>query len=314
MPLIDLQDVSVSYGPRKALENVTLSIGAGAVGLLGLNGAGKSTLLKTLLGFLRAGHGTVTMFGRQMPRHSVKVRHLLGYMPESEVVSPKVSAVSFLAYCGCLFGMSRTDAMERAHEVLNYVGLDSSRYRKMEAYSTGMRQRVKFGQALIHDPKLLLLDEPTSGLDPDGRVEMLELIGQLARTRDVTILLSSHLLPDIEHVCERVIMIHRGHVVSDSTMSDLMSLQEDRYEVRLRARDDVRVFLEKADGAGFACQTKGAHSTVSTDGTIIVSKPEAFDVRDLFAIARDTGAQIRHCVPVRRSLEEVFIRTIKETE
>ena len=178
--MIDLKDVHVSYGKLKALNGVSLSVDTGAVGLLGPNGAGKSTLLKTLLGFLRPASGTALMFGDEMPKHAIAARHKIGYMPEREITSPRVSAVSFLTYCGCLYGMTRVDAMERAHEVLNYIRMGDNRYRKMETYSTGMLQRVKFAQALIHDPKLLLLDEPTNGLDPEGRMEMLELIKELA--------------------------------------------------------------------------------------------------------------------------------------
>ena len=184
MALIELEDVEVYYGDLMALDGVTCAIEHGTVGLLGPNGAGKSTLLKTLLGFNRATKGTVKLFGKEVPAHALEARQQLGYMPEREVVSPKVSAVSFLTYCGRLFGMSRVDAMERMHEVLNYVGLGESRYRKMETYSTGMLQRVKLGQALVHDPKLLLLDEPTNGLDPEGRLELLELIGEVAGKRN----------------------------------------------------------------------------------------------------------------------------------
>ncbi len=221
MPVIELKDVVVTYGARRALDGVSFTLDGGAVGLLGPNGAGKSTLLKTLLGFKRAASGEVRVFDRVLPGEALTVRQRLGYMPEREVVSPKASAVSFLTYCGQIFGMTRVDAMERAHEVLNYVGLADSRYRPMETYSTGMLQRVKFGQALVHDPRLLLLDEPTNGLDPEGRLEMLELIRELTRKRKVTVLLSSHLLPDIEHVCDRVVVIDRGRVLKDGYIKDL---------------------------------------------------------------------------------------------
>ena len=176
MAVIELENLEVRYEDLKALDGVSCAIEGGAVGILGPNGAGKSTLMKTLLGFNRASTGAARLFGLEMPRHALHVRQQLGYMPEREAASPKVSAVSFLTYLGRLFGMSRVDAMERTHEVLNYVGLGENRYRKMETYSTGMLQRVKLGQALVHDPKLLLLDEPTNGLDPDGRLEMLDLI------------------------------------------------------------------------------------------------------------------------------------------
>ncbi len=192
-----------TYGQAVAVNQLDLTIRPGQFyGLLGPNGAGKSTLIKTLLGFNRAEQGVVSLFDMTMPRHAIEIRHRLGYMPEREVSSPKVSAVSFLTYCGRIFGMSRVDALERAHEVLNYVSLGDSRYRNMEGYSTGMLQRVKLAQAILHDPKLLLLDEPTNGLDPDGRLEILELIREIASRPGMTVILSSHLLPDVQHVCQ----------------------------------------------------------------------------------------------------------------
>ena len=301
MAQISLKDVHVSYGDLKALCGASIEIDGGAVGLLWPNGAGKSTLLKTILGFVRPKQGQVTMFDLSMPEHAIEVRRRLGYMPERDIVSPKVSAVSFLTYCGCLFGMARADAMERAHEVLNYVGIGESRYRKMETYSTGMCQRVKFGQALVHDPKLLLLDEPTNGLDPEGRVEMLDLIKELARKRKVTVLLSTHLLPDVEHVCDRVIVIAKGCVVVDGNISSLMVARDGLYE--LRVRDNKAGFVAAIEGLGFTCKDQQT-------GELFVVKPPERDVEVLFEAARDQNTQIRQLRPVRQSLEEIFMKAI----
>jgi len=301
MAQISLKDVHVSYGDLKALCGASIEIDGGAAGLLGPNGAGKSTLLKTILGFVRPKQGQVVMFDLSMPEHALEVRRRLGYMPERDIVSPKVSAVSFLTYCGCLFGMTRVDAMERAHEVLNYVGIGESRYRKMETYSTGMCQRVKFGQALVHDPKLLLLDEPTNGLDPEGRVEMLDLIKDLARKRKVTVLLSTHLLPDVEHVCDRVIMIAKGRVVVDGNISSLTVARDGLYE--LRVRDNKAGFVAAIEGLGFTCKDQQT-------GELFVVKPPERDVEVLFEVARAQNTQIRQLRPVRQSLEEVFMKAI----
>ncbi len=301
MAQISLQDVHVSYGDLKALAGASVEIDGGAVGLLGPNGAGKSTLLKTVLGFVRPCQGKTVMFGMSMPEHAIEVRQRLGYMPERDVVSPKVSAVSFLTYCGCLFGMRRVDAMERAHEVLNYVGLGESRYRKMETYSTGMCQRVKFGQALVHDPKLLLLDEPTNGLDPEGRVEMLDLIRELAGKRKVTILLSTHLLPDVEHVCDRVIMIAKGRVVVDGDIDSLTVARDGLYE--LRVRDNKAGFLAAIAGLGFTWRDQQT-------GDVLVTKPPEKEAQVLFEVARAQNTQIRQFRPVRQSLEEIFMKAI----
>ncbi|MBI1319807.1 MAG: ATP-binding cassette domain-containing protein [Candidatus Hydrogenedens sp.] len=298
MAVITLDQVEVHYADFHALKGVTLEIGGGTVGLLGPNGAGKSTLMKTLLGFNRASRGTLTMFGMSMPRQALEVRQRLGYMPEREVVSTTVSAVSFLCYCGELFGMNRIDALERTHEVLNYVGLGESRYRKMETYSTGMLQRVKLAQALVHDPELLLLDEPTNGLDPDGRIEMLDVIKEVAARRGVTVILSSHLLPDVQHVCERVIMMKGGMVVRDGKVSDLTASLEAQYELGLR--EGVDTFQEVLRGKG--CAVRVRH-----DGKLVVTVPEGADERLLFESALGSGHQIRHFARAKHSLEEVFL-------
>jgi len=301
--VIEIRDLNVSYGDTDALRGVNCSIDGGSVGLLGPNGAGKSTLLKALLGFVRVNSGTVSMFGMPMPKKALDVRRRLGYMPEREIVKPKESAVSFLTYCGCLSGMNRIDAMERAHEVLNYVGVDENRYRKMETFSTGMCQRVKFAQALIHDPQLLLLDEPTSGLDPEGRIEMLDLIAELGRKRGITILLSTHLLPDVEHVCDRVIMISKGRIAVDGPIEELTTAREGCIEIRVR--DNEKAFLDALVGRGFSWRRLQT-------GTINLTVPAATPPRILFEIARGCGTQVRHYRAVRQSLEEVFINAISD--
>ena len=304
MALIELEDLVVSYGGLRALNGVTCSLSEGAVGLLGPNGAGKSTIIKTLLGFIRPESGRVRVMGMELPDKALEVRQRMGYMPEREASSPKISAVSFLTYCGRLFGMSRVDAMERTHEVLNYVGLGEARYRNMETYSTGMLQRVKLAQALVHDPKLLFLDEPTNGLDPDGRIEMLELVREVASRRGVTVILSSHLLPDVQHVCDRVVMINRGRVIRDGHLSDLMAPQERRFEMRLR--DQEPAFVEKMAACGAAC------AKVQPSGNLQVTLPEGMGAGDLFEAARAVGTQVRHFRPSRQSLEEAFIEALGE--
>ncbi|MFO7976096.1 MAG: ABC transporter ATP-binding protein [Candidatus Hydrogenedentota bacterium] len=302
MAIIELSGVEVSYGATKALRGVTCSVEGGAVGLLGPNAAGKSTLLKTLLGFIRADAGEAALFGYKLPEHALEARQRLGYMPERDIVGRRVSAVSFLTYCGCLFGMKRTDAMERAHEVLNYVGIGESRYRKMQTYSMGMCQRIKFAQALVHDPKLLLLDEPTNGLDPEGRVEMLELIKEVVKKRGVTVLLSSHLLPDVEHVCDHVLVIHKGRIVREGSIGDLTAARENLFEIRVRENKDA--FREALEQAGCTLH-------MEPNGNLLVEKPAAMAPRMFFEIAWAKQTQVRHFVPVRHRLEEVFMQAIE---
>ena len=301
MAVVELRDLVVSYGDFVALDGISCTIERGAVGLLGPNGAGKSTLIRTLLGFNRAVRGSITLFGLEMPRHALEVRLRVGYMPEREVTSPSVSAVNFLTYCGRLLGMTRVDAMERAHEVLSYVKLGDSRYRLMETYSTGMLQRVKLAQALIHDPKLVLLDEPTNGLDPAGRIQMLELIRDIANRRGVVVLLSSHLLPDVQHVCERVIMIRDGRIVREGRIEELTAPRADLFEIRVR--DRVAGFLRALEAAQYTYREERGD-------TIVVSTPPHTGTRIFFELAHGAGTQIRHFKAVRTSLEEAFLQTL----
>lgn len=304
MAVIELDELIAGYSGVNAINGITCVIPEGAVGLLGPNGAGKSTLLKTLLGFHRPTSGRVSALGFQLPQQALEVRQRTGYMPEYEVVSPKVSAVSFLTYCGRLFGMSHVDAMERTHEVLNYVGLGESRYRKMETYSTGMLQRVKLGQALVHDPKLLLLDEPTNGLDPQGRIEMLELIRQISSRPGVSVVLSSHLLPDVQHVCQYVVMMERGHIVREGAMEDLMKRHDREFEVQVR--DQRTAFLGALHAAGL--------DYVEGEGGIlrVVCGPGG-ETRPIFEAAKNAQTQIRHFAPARNRLEETFMSAVGHT-
>jgi len=300
--IIEFSDVTVCYDDIPALDGVTVEVKGGAVGLLGPNGAGKSTLIKTILGFNRAEKGSVKIFGLDMPKRSVEVRHRLGYMPEREVSSPKVSAVAFLTYCGRLFGISRVDALERAHEVLNYVKLGDSRYRNMETYSTGMLQRVKLAQAILHDPKLLLLDEPTNGLDPDGRIEILDLVRDISERPDVTVIVSSHLLPDVQHVCDEVVMIDKGKVKHSGSIRELTAPRLEYCEIRLRDNDPR--FVEAVRNAGYECVR------LHPSNTWLVRLPVENGAQTLFRIARDCQTQIRHFQPARRSLEEAFLQAV----
>ena len=217
-----LEAVTVSYGRRHALHGVDADFLPGAVGLLGPNGAGKSTLLKALLGFVRPDRGRMQVLGMDVVDQPLEIRARLGYMPESEAHIPGVDAVAFVAYCGRLAGLPAADAMQRAHAVLQYVGLGEARYRAVDTYSTGMKQRIKLAQALVHDPDLLFLDEPTNGMDPRGREEMLACsVRDLAGRKGVNLILSSHVLPDVEATCERVVVLHRGRVVAQGPIAEM---------------------------------------------------------------------------------------------
>src|SRR5438067_4470449 len=233
-PVVTLESVTVAYGKNRALRDVTSSFASGAVGLLGPNGAGKSTMIKALLGFLVPDRGQMRVLGLNVAEAPLEIRARVGYMPESDAHIPGMNAVSFVAYCGELAGLPRVDAMQRAHEVLFYVGLGEARYRNVETYSTGMKQRIKLAQALVHGPKLLFLDEPTNGLDPAGRDEMLALVRDISHGKGVNVLVSSHLLPDIERTCDRVIVMRSGRIATEGDIATLRKTAGQQVIVELR--------------------------------------------------------------------------------
>src|SRR6267143_1025214 len=232
--VVTLEGVTVAYGRNHALRDVTSSFSAGAVGLLGPNGAGKSTMIKTLLGFIVPERGRMQVLGLDVAKSPLEIRARVGYMPESDSHIPGMNAVSFVAYCGELSGLVAADAMQRAHEVLYYVGLGEARYRTVETYSTGMKQRIKLAQALVHDPDLLLLDEPTNGMDPTGREEMLALVRDLAHNKNISLILSSHVMPDVESVCDTVVVMNRGRVVMRGPIAALKGPSGRMFEVRIK--------------------------------------------------------------------------------
>jgi len=304
-----LDKVSVQYGTNAALRDVSATFPKGAVGLLGPNGAGKSTMLKSLLGFITPKSGRLEVLGLNVADRPLEVRARLGYMPESDGHIPGMNAVTFVAYCGQLAGLPKADAMQRAHEVLYYVGLGEARYRKVEEYSTGMKQRIKLAQALVHDPDLLFLDEPTNGMDPKGRDEMLELIRDLAHNKGVDLILSSHLLPDVEYTCDHVVVLDKGTVAASGSIDQLKGPAGRVFEVRVKGQ--LAPFIAALTGAGMEChETDEDVMRVFVPG---VSGTRGEDQRRICELAKTTGAQLRHLRASLPTLEDVFARAIGES-
>lgn len=298
---IELTNIHFSYGPVRALNGVSLKLEAGAIGLLGPNGAGKSTLLKIMLGFLTPDEGEGKVLGYDIKSEQKLIRQAVGYMPEDECYIPGMDGVSFTAYLGELSGMPRPEAMKRAHEVLFYVGLGESRYRLIDTYSSGMRQRLKLAQALVHDPKLLFLDEPTSNLDPTGRQEILELIGEIASDRGISVLLSSHILSDIEAICDQVVIINKGEIAASGLLSDLKMVNYRLYELKIKG---------PLDGYRKELEQKSCHFEETEDKIVKIFAPPDFDHMEIFRAAARQGVQIRHFVRSQTSLEELFARVV----
>jgi ABC-2 type transport system ATP-binding protein len=307
-PAVILDRVTVIYGTNRALRDVSAVFPRGAVGLLGPNGAGKSTMLKALLGFIAPSSGRMDVLGMKVGENPLEVRAKLGYMPETDGHIPGMNAVTFVAYCGQLAGLPKADAMQRAHETLFYVGLGEARYRNLETYSTGMKQRIKLAQALVHDPDLVFLDEPTNGMDPKGRDEMLELIRDIAHNKGINLILSSHLLPDVEYTCDHVVVLDKGTVATFGPIDELKGPTGRVYEVRVKG--ELAPFIAALHGAGMECR--------ETDEDVMrVFVPGALtapggDQRHICAVAGQVNVQVRHLRTSVPTLEDVFARAIGE--
>jgi len=304
-PVVQCQNLSVRFGKNWALNDVTAVFPAGAVGLLGPNGAGKSTLLKSLLGFIKPDKGSMKVIDMDVATSPLEIRARIGYMPESDSHIPGMNAVSFVAYCGQLSGLPATDAMQRAHEVLYYVGLGEARYRNIETYSTGMKQRIKLAQAIVHDPDLLFLDEPTNGMDPKGRDEMLELIHDLAHHKNVNLILSSHLLPDVEFTCDHVVVMDKGTIATYGPIDALKGTTGRVYELRIKG--DEAQFISVLRSEGYE-----VHDSDEDVMRVFVPGASGDNPKVLFDLAARERVQVRHVRPSVPTLEDVFARAVGE--
>jgi ABC-2 type transport system ATP-binding protein len=298
---LEVRDLHFSYGKITALDGVNLKLEGGAAGLLGPNGAGKSTLLRILLGFLTPAKGDGKVLGYDIRHQRPLIRRSVGYMPEDDCFIAGLDAVSFTAYFGELSGMPRQEAMKRAHEVLFYVGLGEARYRLLDTYSAGMKQRLKLAQALVHDPKLLFLDEPTAGLDPHGRQEVLELIKDISSAKDIHVLISSHILADIEAICSDVVILNKGKVAAQGKLQDLRSIDYSLFELKVMGNESL--FRQELESLG--CRVDETE-----DRILRVYMPAERDRLEIFRAASASGVQVRHFVKSRTSLEDLFARTV----
>jgi ABC-2 type transport system ATP-binding protein len=300
--LFELDNVTKTYGPVTALNNLSISVPEGAVGLLGPNGSGKTTMIRTLLGLITIDRGRGAVLDLDFASRQLEIRRMVGFAPEDECLFPRVAGVEFAAYAGELVGMRSKDAMQRAHEVLDYVGLGEARYRRVESYSTGMKQRLKLASAIVHDPKLLILDEPTNGMDPAGREEVLELARDLAHNKGMSLLFSSHLLPDVEAVCDHVVVLGSGKLLAEGKIKDLKQVHNRSFEVRLKAEPNK--FADRL-------KHKGCNVELRED-YLVVRVPEGQSTQMIWRTASEEREQIRFLRPQRSTLEEVFLKAVEQ--
>jgi ABC-2 type transport system ATP-binding protein len=304
-PVIALDRFGVKLGKRWILQDLNAALHGRAIGLLGPNGAGKTTLIHTLLGFHGVDAGSASMLGHDVATAHHELAPLIGYMPERDSFVAGMTGIHFVRLMGEVAGLPAQVALERAHEALFFVGLGEARYRPLESYSLGMKQMAKLAQALVHGPRILFLDEPTNGLDPSARQRMLELITQIRSLGETTIILSSHLLKDVETVCDEVIVLKAGRI---ATVCDLEAERAaNRQFLELEVRGGNGHFAE-------AVAALGVEALVHSKRRLKLLLPPEVEVRHLYQIAADQGVQIRRLHARRDSLEDIFLKAMEERD
>lgn len=302
-PVIQLDDLTVRFGKFEALKQVTGSFTGRAIGLLGPNGAGKTTLIHTLLGFYKPAAGSARIFGKDLRTEQKEARSLVGYMPERDAFISGMSAVRFVRMMAELSGLPSKLALERTHEALYFVGLGEARYRPLESYSLGMKQRAKLAQALVHGPRLLFLDEPTNGLDPPGRERMIRLIKEIRDAGEVNLILSSHLLRDVEECCEEVLILKGGEIAYYCNLEEERSANRKFLELEIIGAAER--FVEGARNLDIECEQHGRRRVK------MVMPPER-KVRNLYELANEHNVQIRHLDYKKDSLQDIFDKAMRE--
>jgi len=300
--IVELDGVTIRYGRHTAVADVSVALERGATGLLGRNGAGKSSILKALLGLVRPSSGRMRILDLPESADPAEVRARIGYMPERDAYLPNCTGFEMVSLLAMLSGMPRRDAWRRAHEVLYLVGLEEQRYRPVAGYSAGMRQKCKLASALVHDPQVLFLDEPTNGLDPAGRLDMLDLVRQLATELDKSVVLSTHILQDVESVCDTVVVLEQGRVVANGSLQTLLRAPEHGFTF---AVEPAALDLPERLGDGLRLQRDGR-------GRYTAWLSASDSPQRLFLAVQAMGGTVQSLVPLRRSLEEVFLQAVQD--
>jgi ABC-2 type transport system ATP-binding protein len=300
---IELKGLGVRFGGRPILTDLTARLSGRAIGLLGPNGAGKTTLIHTLLGFHPPSEGTALMHGEDVVAGALRLKGSIGYMPESDAFIAGMTAVRFVRMMAELSGLAAEAALERAHETLQYVGLGEARYRTVETFSLGMKQLAKLAQAIVHSPKILFLDEPTNGLDPPARARMIRLVKEIRDSGQAQILLSSHLLRDVEECCDEALVLKDGRIAFHGNLEE--ERRANKKFLQVETRGDERAFAAAAEAMGCTCALLGP-------GRLKMVLPESIAVRDLYRIAAEQQLQIRRLDYKRDSLQDIFLRAMEE--
>jgi ABC-2 type transport system ATP-binding protein len=318
---VRVDNVVKRYGGRTVLDGVSLEVAPGITGLVGPNGAGKSTLVRSILGLVRLAAGSVRVYGLDPAREPRRVRSLIGVVPEDECSVPGLSGVEMVRYAARLCGLPGTESLRRAHEVLDWCDAGQERYRPVETLSVGTRQKVSFAAALVHDPRMVILDEPTNGLDPLERRAMLGRLVTLARDHGKTVLVSTHVLPDVQSICDRVVVLARGRVRLVGAIDALTRpaspahrLEGDGPLDQLARLLTARGLPARLAGGGAAAGNAAGDNPSGAWGTLLLEPPGPERIGLVWASARDAGVVIRSLEPAHRPLEEVFVETLRAAE
>ena len=301
--LIELDRISKRFDNFQALQDVSLTVDGGVTGLLGPNGAGKSTLIKILLGLLPPTTGTGKLLGFEIGKHSREIRARVGYMPEDDCFLYGLSGVEAVQFSAQLSGMPSVEGLRRAHEILDFCGLAQERYRRVDTYSTGMRQKLRFAQSIVHDPPLLILDEPTSGLDPEERDIMLRRIKRMATQHGKAVVICTHILPDVQAVSTSVVILARGSVRVSDRLEHLSQPADPAVIVRLLGSSDR--FVE-------ALQREGMSHETLPDGRFVIRGQVEQTTSRVWQVAKQTETSLRSLAPSRNSLEDIFLQAVQE--
>lgn len=300
--VITLDNLSVQFGGRPILKSLKGELRGRAIGLLGPNGAGKTTLIHTLLGFHPPSSGTAKIFGADIQADANRIKSLIGYMPERDSFISKMSCIHFVRFMAELSGLPPATALERAHEALFFVGLGEARYRNVDTFSLGMKQLAKLAQAIVHGPKLIFLDEPTNGLDPPARQRMIKMIREIRDSGQANIVLSSHLLRDVEECCEEIVILKEGELVVYCNLEE--ERKANKKFLMLETRGELKQFVEGVDAMGCEC-------AMTSDRRLKIILQDGTEIRDLYRLAADSQVQIRRLTYKRDSLEDIFLKAME---
>jgi len=300
--VITLDNLSVTFGGRPILKSLNGDLRGRAIGLLGPNGAGKTTLIHTLLGFHQPSAGTARILGSDIRDQANQIKSLIGYMPERDSFISKMSCIHFVRFMAELSGLPPRAALERAHEALFFVGLGEARYRNVDTFSLGMKQLAKLAQAIVHGPRLIFLDEPTNGLDPPARSRMIKMIREIRDSGQANIVLSSHLLRDVEECCEEIVILKDGNLVVYCNLEE--ERKANKKFLMLETRGDLKAFVEEIGSMGCEC-------AITSDHRLKIILQDGTEIRDLYKLAARWQVQIRRLTYKRDSLEDIFLKAME---